>query len=397
MPPSPCDPMDSQPPFRVNGSVTPHQPGHGSNTNPNPDPVFALGDDPWVQWAALRDRYHRATPNLWIPVMLVSLSTHTLALIGWIYGLPLVVGSPASVTISTPLPLEFVDLPPSATPERPPSDTDRIATVDRGGGAVQNPQLPVGESLAPSLDIAGAHFEPDFEPDFEPLLDQPVDPLPDLGLRGESQGRSSDALDWENPEPQGDGSRDSASSQDWTPSTDSPSPEGGLAYPNPAAQPQPPEPQAPTPRSRRVQPPQPDAPSPNRDSRPLTAATWASASGWSNNDRPGQGSGVAARAQVDWGPYTAELQHKVEALWTPALGGASEVEVAFTIYRSGVVGNVRVTQSSGDPQVDRQAIRAVAQANPFAPLPLNYPQDAVEVSFTFTVNVVDATLRSSVE
>jgi TonB family protein len=44
---------------------------------------------------------------------------------------------------------------------------------------------------------------------------------------------------------------------------------------------------------------------------------------------------------------------------------------------------VRVTQSSGIPEVDRSALRAVLASNPLGPLPPDYAGGKVTVEFYF--------------
>ena len=45
--------------------------------------------------------------------------------------------------------------------------------------------------------------------------------------------------------------------------------------------------------------------------------------------------------------------------------------------------NVDVTQSSGIPEVDRSALRAVLASNPLGPLPSDYSGSKVSVEFYF--------------
>jgi TonB family protein len=48
-----------------------------------------------------------------------------------------------------------------------------------------------------------------------------------------------------------------------------------------------------------------------------------------------------------------------------------------------MVSNVEITQSSGVPEVDRSALRAVLASNPLAPLPPAYSENKVSVEFFF--------------
>ena len=67
----------------------------------------------------------------------------------------------------------------------------------------------------------------------------------------------------------------------------------------------------------------------------------------------------------------------------PNLLSAPRVYVIFDITRNGNIENARVTQSSGIPEVDRSALRAVLASNPFGPLPADYPSGRVSVEIYF--------------
>ena len=45
--------------------------------------------------------------------------------------------------------------------------------------------------------------------------------------------------------------------------------------------------------------------------------------------------------------------------------------------------NVQITQSSGIPEVDRSALRAILASNPLPPLPTDYRGGSVDVQFYF--------------
>jgi TonB family protein len=68
---------------------------------------------------------------------------------------------------------------------------------------------------------------------------------------------------------------------------------------------------------------------------------------------------------------------------SPNIANAPRVYVIFDITRSGNVENAKITQSSGVPEVDRSALRAVLASNPFGPLPADYPSGKVSVEIYF--------------
>jgi TonB family protein len=87
---------------------------------------------------------------------------------------------------------------------------------------------------------------------------------------------------------------------------------------------------------------------------------------------PGGGggrNGVDAIAAPDYGAYMAELV------------------VSFNIGRSGRLMGVSVVRSSGHPEADQAAIRAVQMSAPFRGLPAGHPDNDLAIQFTFDYNV----------
>ena len=70
----------------------------------------------------------------------------------------------------------------------------------------------------------------------------------------------------------------------------------------------------------------------------------------------------------------------------PILAGLAEpreVLVSFEILRDGRASDVRVSQSSGVPSLDRSALRAVQDASPLPPLPSGLSGASLSASFLF--------------
>ena len=89
-----------------------------------------------------------------------------------------------------------------------------------------------------------------------------------------------------------------------------------------------------------------------------------------------------------YGWYVQAVRNRVSSNWllstiSPSLLSAPRVYIDFDINRDGSVSNVHVTQSSGFPEVDRSAIRAVLASSPLAPLPADYSGGKVSVEFYF--------------
>lgn len=89
-----------------------------------------------------------------------------------------------------------------------------------------------------------------------------------------------------------------------------------------------------------------------------------------------------------FGWYVQAVRNRVSSNWllstiSPSLLSAPRVYVDFDINRDGSISNAHITQSSGIPEVDRSALRAVLASSPLAPLPANYSGGKVSVEFYF--------------
>jgi TonB family protein len=105
------------------------------------------------------------------------------------------------------------------------------------------------------------------------------------------------------------------------------------------------------------------------------------------NNNPDRGPSVAAQADIDFGPYMADLQRRIKRAWFPPKGNESKrVVVVFKIHREGQLSNLRLEHSSGVAVADQAALKAVENAAPFRQLPPGAPDD-VDIQFTFDYNV----------
>jgi protein TonB len=89
-----------------------------------------------------------------------------------------------------------------------------------------------------------------------------------------------------------------------------------------------------------------------------------------------------------YGWYVQAVRNRISSNWllstiSPTLTNAPRVYVEFDINRDGSISNARVTQSSGIPEVDRSALRAVLASSPVAALPPDYSGSKVSVEFYF--------------
>jgi periplasmic protein TonB len=103
------------------------------------------------------------------------------------------------------------------------------------------------------------------------------------------------------------------------------------------------------------------------------------------------GEGIAI-GQGDFGErfgwYVQAVRNRVSSNWllstiSPDILNAPRVYVDFVIQRDGTITDAHIKQSSGIPEVDRSALRAVMASSPLAPLPADYSGSNVSVEFYF--------------
>ena len=89
-----------------------------------------------------------------------------------------------------------------------------------------------------------------------------------------------------------------------------------------------------------------------------------------------------------FGWYVASMRARISANWllstiSPNIATAPRVYITFVIRRDGTIEDPQITQSSGVPEVDRAAYRAILASNPLPPLPSDYSGGSVNVQFYF--------------
>ena len=92
-----------------------------------------------------------------------------------------------------------------------------------------------------------------------------------------------------------------------------------------------------------------------------------------------------------YGWYVTAVQNRISSNWllstvSPSIETAPRLYVTFDIRRDGSISNPVVTRSSGIPEVDRSAMRAVLASNPLGPLPADYAGNEVTVQVYFDFN-----------
>lgn len=110
----------------------------------------------------------------------------------------------------------------------------------------------------------------------------------------------------------------------------------------------------------------------------------------SPNSRPNAPGSLAAKKDLDFGPYMNELQRRIRRAWRPPRGNESKrVIVTFKISKGGELSDLKLKVSSRFEPSDKAALLAVQSAAPFSRLPIGAP-NVVDIEFTFDYNVFGA-------
>jgi TonB family protein len=117
---------------------------------------------------------------------------------------------------------------------------------------------------------------------------------------------------------------------------------------------------------------------------PTMSYTQVVTPGGTEGFRMGDGNSFGQR----YGYYVAAMRSRISANWllstiSPNIVSAPRLYMTFTIKRDGSVTGVEITQSSGIPEVDRSALRAILASSPLPPLPADYGGSSLEVEFYF--------------
>lgn len=90
-----------------------------------------------------------------------------------------------------------------------------------------------------------------------------------------------------------------------------------------------------------------------------------------------------------YGWYAEMLRQRIAQNWRTAgldiRSQSSPAVITFSIMRDGTVRNPQVTQSSGNPNIDNTALRAVYDSNPLPALPPQITENYISAQFTFNL------------
>lgn len=97
---------------------------------------------------------------------------------------------------------------------------------------------------------------------------------------------------------------------------------------------------------------------------------------------------LKALKDIDLSKYLAAMEGKVKPNWNPSFRQDDRTTVLnFKIEKSGQVTGLKVIQSSGAAEADQEALAAVQQSIPFAPLPADFPLENLEITFSFNIHI----------
>lgn len=85
--------------------------------------------------------------------------------------------------------------------------------------------------------------------------------------------------------------------------------------------------------------------------------------------------------------WASRVKKRAESLWNPPRGldilGKATTVVRFKVMRDGEVVEPELTQSAGNPDLDAMALQTIQRMERVPPLPENYTEEAVQVSYEF--------------
>ncbi len=86
--------------------------------------------------------------------------------------------------------------------------------------------------------------------------------------------------------------------------------------------------------------------------------------------------------------YLKELHRKIKNAWAPPMGSNRQVVIVFRLRKNGTLESMKLSSSSGEPETDKSAFRAISAATKQPlPLPKDFSSDSLDVLYTFKYNV----------
>jgi protein TonB len=96
--------------------------------------------------------------------------------------------------------------------------------------------------------------------------------------------------------------------------------------------------------------------------------------------------------------YMMKLKDRIESIWhypseEARRGIHGDVYITFTIHKDGRLGDIELERSSGFPGLDRAAIQALKEGNPYWPLPDDWGRDSLVVPGHFIYSIYGTYVR----
>jgi len=99
----------------------------------------------------------------------------------------------------------------------------------------------------------------------------------------------------------------------------------------------------------------------------------------------------------DWNfaPYLLAMKKRIESNWNPPfafthMGAISGVnQYRFKVMPSGTVKDLELLGTNAHYSLDQSSSMAIEGSSPFMPLPLEFPEDYLEVTVTFSYNIMN--------
>lgn len=133
------------------------------------------------------------------------------------------------------------------------------------------------------------------------------------------------------------------------------------------------------------------------DRGPSSFSTYAGGGGnpgnaASPNNYANRAPSLAAREDVNMGPYVQKIERRIKNTWRPPRGSSSsKIQVKFVVHRDGSISDIQILRPSRKPDENDAAITALKRAAPFDRFPNGYANNTVDIEFTFNYDVFQTT------
>lgn len=115
-------------------------------------------------------------------------------------------------------------------------------------------------------------------------------------------------------------------------------------------------------------------------------------------ERKEKGSITFESKELKYYSYMLKLKRRIESIWTypeeaARRGIFGDLYIEFTIRKDGTLGAVRLLRTSGYPDLDEAAMRALKDGQPYWPLPEHWGVDAITIKGHFIYTLYGVYVR----